>query len=69
MTDEETRLRELANELHANRPTPHPAFRGRLLRRLAGHGLPRSRPPRLWLLVAVFGASGAALLALAAVLI
>ena len=69
MTDDNVRLRELANELHANRPAPHPAFRGRLLRRLAGHGFPRSRPPRLWLLVTGFGASGAALLALAAVLI
>lgn len=69
MTDDDARLRELANELHANRPAPHPAFRGSLLRRLAGHGFPRSRPPRLWLLVAGFGASGTALLAAAATLV
>ena len=69
MTDDDVRLRELANELHANRPAPHPAFRGSLLRRLAGHGFPRSRPPRLWLLVAGFGTSGAVLLALAALMI
>ena len=67
MKDEDDfRLRELANELHANRPVPHPGFRGRLLRRLAGHGFPRSRPPRLWWLVGGFGAGGAALLAVAA---
>ena len=69
MTDDDARLRELENRLHATRPAPHPAFRGRLLRRLAGHGFPRSRPPRLWWLVAGFGASGAALLVAAAALI
>ena len=69
MTDEETRLRELANELHARRPAPHPAFRGRLYRRLSGHGFPKGRPARLWTRVGVFAAAGVALLVAAATLV
>lgn len=67
--DDDPRLRELANRLHADRPAPHPAFRGRLLRRLAGHGFPRGRPNNLWALVTGLGVAGAALLAAAAAMI
>ena len=67
--EDDPRLRELAARLHAARPAPHPAFRSRLLRRLAGHGFPRTRPARLWSLVAGFSVSGAALLAVAVAMI
>jgi hypothetical protein len=67
--DDDQRLRELSNQLRAQRPAPHPAFRGRLYRRLAGHGFPKGRPAHLWPLAGAFAAGGAALLAAAAALV
>jgi hypothetical protein len=64
--DEERRLRELANRLHAERPAPAMAFRTRVLRRLQRRGIPRGRPARLWPLAGACAAAGVALLAAAA---
>ena len=60
-------MRALATVLEAQRAAPHPAFRGRLRRRLEGHGIPPGRPANLWLKVAAFSAAGGTLLLLAAI--
>ena len=43
-------------------PSPSPAFRGALQRRLAGEPLPPERPARLWLWVTGCATAGVALL-------
>lgn len=61
-------LMRLAERLYRQRPLPAPAFRGELRRSLASAEAGSTlRPRRLWLLVGGYAASGAFLLAFAAV--
>jgi hypothetical protein len=55
-------IRGIAQRLEAQRPLPHPAFRGRLRRDLMG--MPRRREPTLRAALALSGA-GSTLLAVA----
>ena len=67
MSDEQ-RLDEaaMADRLAAVRPFPAAGWRGDVWRSLQSRGVPPGRPPRLGTLIGVFGAAGAALLAVAA---
>ena len=58
--------RDLADRLQRERPVPRPAFRGMLRRRLADDNGPRPLPILGWRWVVLSGASGVALLAIAA---
>lgn len=63
MTSGEDQIAEL---LERDRPTPEPAYRGALGRRLWAGWLPPSRPDSLWRWVAVFAVLGLLLLLVAA---
>lgn len=58
----------LAQRLGDERPVPGAGWRGELRRRLLAGPRPLTRPRNLRLLVAAYGASGAALLGVAAAL-
>jgi hypothetical protein len=61
-------LDPIVARLESERPVPRPAFRGELRRALLRNAEQRpAAPPRLRLMVAAFGSSGFALLAIAAV--
>jgi len=65
---EHQKLEEVAARLEAERPIPHPAFRGEARRALLlSAGRHQAAPPRLRLMVAAFATSGFALLAIAAI--
>ena len=59
-------LAAMTSRLEAERPVPSAAFRGELRRRLLGSATGVAVPRRLRLLVAAYGGSGMALLAVAA---
>lgn len=66
--DYDSELNDIAARLEAERPVPHPAFRGALRRRLmARRQRSQSAPARLRLAITAYAGSGAALLAVAAV--
>jgi hypothetical protein len=59
-------MSELDDRLRSERPAPRPAYRGALRRRLLAMGAEGAgRPRRLHLLIAAYGATGAALLLVA----
>ena len=64
--EEAEALVRVAETLYDKRPVPRAAFRGDLRRRLVSSPAPRPAPARLRLLIAASGASGAALLLVAA---
>jgi hypothetical protein len=65
--DERETLQAVGHLLRRDRPVPRAAFRGDLGRRLAAQPPRATRPRRLWGWATASGASGLALLALAAV--
>ncbi len=65
---EQREFEEVVARLEAERPIPHPAFRGEARRALLASASRRpAAPPRLRLMVAAFAGSGFALLAIAAI--
>lgn len=65
--DYDPELNDIAARLVAERPVPHPAFRGELKRRLmSAKQRNQSAPARLRLAITAYAGSGAALLAVAA---
>lgn len=64
--DEAEALADLGQRLARERPIPRPVFRGELTRSLFSGGGAGARPKRLRLLIAAYGGSGAAMLAIAA---
>jgi hypothetical protein len=56
----------IAARLEAERPTPHPAFRGELRRRLLG-AAPAAAPRRVRLLITGYSAAGLTLLTVAVI--
>ena len=52
----------LAERLERERPVPAAGFRGDLRRRLLAGGPSRSRPARLWVLIAGYASTGSLLL-------
>lgn len=57
----------IATRLHAERPIPHPGFRGELRRRLVAAGTRPTAPARLRLVITGYAASGLGLLGVAAI--
>jgi hypothetical protein len=67
MTDEhDPALDQITRRLEAERPVPHPAYRGELRRTLLARLEHRGRPVRVRRLIAAYAGSGLCLLAVAA---
>ena len=65
--DRDPELSAIVQRLQAERPVPHPGFRGELRRRLVATPARRSRPARVKAAIAAYAGSGLGLLAVAAI--